>query len=115
MHPSRLLGLAAVATAALLVLSSTSQAQAPSVSASSSLADGPSRTWKRIATANHAVVGDADERYLRDALEDLESVQTMVRRWMPDAKQQGSTITAVVFRDASDKTFFYRMDGEGKP
>jgi tetratricopeptide (TPR) repeat protein len=113
MGATRLAKPVGITSAVLLVLSAAASAQAPS--APSPLPDGPSRTWKRIATADHAVVGDADERYLRDALEDLESVLVMVRRWIPNAVPPGRKVTAVVFRDASDKTFFYRMDGEGKP
>jgi tetratricopeptide (TPR) repeat protein len=112
MTPSHVLRIAGAIPLAILVsVSAMAQAPAPATN----LTDGPSRTWKRLETTSHIVVGDADERYLRDALGDLESVQVMVRRWMPHATQQGAKTTAVVLRDASDKTLFYRMDGEGKP
>jgi tetratricopeptide (TPR) repeat protein len=81
----------------------------------SSRPDRPSFTWRRVRSAHHVAMGDADERHLRESLADLDAFRAAILQLLPSATFPEPAPAVVLFRDAGDPTYFVRMDGEGKP
>jgi len=75
-----------------------------------------SKDWKRLNSGDLEVVGNASERYLRRALEQITAFRAVIQAVLPGVKVSTTRPTVIcVFRDAGAFRKFAPRDAKGRP